>query len=445
VSNWRRAVVVAFGLVSPSACFRDPQCELPPANDVLSPIDCVWSGHRTGFNLLVTDTTAFVGYYDPERRLTLAQRDRGDTDWTYHKLDVWTGWDSHNGIAMAFDSAGYLHLVGNLHNAPLVYFRSQQPGDVQTMERVDAMASPALEQRMTYPVFMQDADGRLIFKYRDGSSGAGNEIYSTYDVENETWRLLLTTPLVDGEGERNGYFVGPLLGPDRNYHLAWVWRDTPDAATNHDISYARSPDLEHWYRSDGTPLTLPITLSTAEIVDPVPTGAGLINGATKLGFDPAGRVMITYHKFDDRGWTQVYVARRDADRWRTYPVSDWDDFRWEFGGTGSIPLRLAVQGAVAKPPHRVKVSVVRDEQSIDFILDAETLARLDERLVESPTDRMRELVDVPDGMQLYSVVRKTDWPESPKVALVWPSRPQNRDKPTDDIPTPTPLQLMILR
>ena len=66
----------------------------------------------------------------------------------------------------------------------------------------------------------------------------------------------MATPLVDGEGRGNAYFVGPTQGPDGVFHLTWVWRDTPEAATNHDLSDARSRDLVHWEKSNGAPLKL---------------------------------------------------------------------------------------------------------------------------------------------------------------------------------------------
>ena len=48
--------------------------------------------------------------------------------------------------------------------------------------------------------------------------------------------------------------------------------------TNHDLCYARSSDNGFtWQRSDGTPYSLPITLSTAEVAWPVPQNSELIN------------------------------------------------------------------------------------------------------------------------------------------------------------------------
>lgn len=408
-----------------------------PANPERSAIDRVWSGHSVRFSLEVTERAVFVGYYDASRQLTVATRPRESASWTYRRLDSWTGWDSHNYIAMAVDRAGRLHVVGNMHNDPLVYYRTSVPGDVRTLARVEVLVEPSREQRMTYPVFLHDAAGRLILKYRDGGSGNGNEIYVVYDEAAARWTSLLATPLVDGEGQRNAYFVGPTLGPDGRFHLAWVWRETPDAETNHDLSYARSRDLVHWEKSDGTPLRLPITLASAEIVDPVPIKAGMINNNTVLGFDDAGLPMITFHKFDDRGDTQIFVARREARRWNIVRISDWRGFRWDFQGRGSLDSRLFVSGAVPVKADRLRVSVVRDGQPIDFLLDARTLRRLEERPGMTLAARLRGIVDLPAGMQLNSVEAG-----STGFAIVWPTLPPHRDLPSTDIPAPTVLELL---
>jgi hypothetical protein len=353
---------------------------------------------------------------------------------------VVTDWDSHNYIAMALDAKGHLHVTANMHNDPLVYFRSARPADVHSLERVPVLVDARLEQRMTYPVFIQHGD-RLVLKYRDGGSGNGNEIYDEHDAAANRWRALLTMPLVDGEGRRNAYFVGPRAGPDGWFHLAWVWRETPDAQTNHDLSYARSRDLLRWEKSDGTALELPIRLATAEIVDPVPVEAGMINNNTVVGFDQRGRAMITYHKFDARGFTQIFVARREARGWKLRQVSDWQDFRWDFRGRGSLHSRLFVSGAVPEAKNRLRVSVIRDGKPIDFILDARTLERLDERPGVSLADRLRSRIKVPEGMQL-NVVEAAG---GSGVAIAWSTRPPQRDLPSTDIPAPTVLHLVMPR
>ena len=93
------------------------------------------------------------------------------------------------------------------------------------------------------------------------------------------WRRFFDGPLLDGEGERSAYSSGPHRGPDGRFHLLWMWRETPDAMTNHTLSYARSRDLIHWETSSGKPLARPITLANAEVIDPAKPGEGLINMA----------------------------------------------------------------------------------------------------------------------------------------------------------------------
>jgi hypothetical protein len=404
----------------------------------LTEIDRVWSGHAVKFALTVAGKDIYVAYYDANRQLTVAARQGGASQWTYQKLDSRTGWDSHNYLAMALDSAGQLHVSGNMHNDPLVYFRTTTPGDVRSLTRIPVLVDERVERRMTYPVFIKDSAGRLLLKYRDGGSGNGNEIYDIYDPAAGRWRHLFATPLTDGEGQRNAYFVGPTQGPDGFFHLAWVWRETPDAETNHDLSYARSRDLVHWEKSDGAPLKLPITLASGEIVDPVPVAGGMINNNTLVGFDSAGRTMITFHKFDARGNTQIYVARRDPARWTIAQVSDWRDFRWDFRGGGSLDFRLFVSGAEPAGRNRIRVAVSRDGKPIDFLLDARTLASVSERPGSTLAERLRGKIALPAGMQLNTVEDR-----GTGLALAWPTRPPQRDLPGADIPPPTALTLVV--
>ncbi|MCX8476562.1 MAG: BNR repeat-containing protein [Sphingomonas sp.] len=408
-------------------------CAAPAAAQRMEAIDRVWAGHEVPFALVVTESHIYVGYYDSARQLSVASRPRGSSWWIYARLPSWVGWDSHNSIAMAVDADGRLHVAANMHNDPLVYFRTTNAGDVRTLARVPAMVNAAAERSMTYPVFLKDAAGRLIFKYRDGGSGRGREIYNRLDGG---WKRLLDAPLVDGEGKRSAYFVGPVAGPDGWFHLSWVWRDTPDAATNHDLSYARSRDLVRWERSDGTLLPLPIRLGGAEVIDPVPVRRGMINNNTPIGFDAAGRAVIAFHKFDAGGNTQVFVARREAKGWRVAQASDWKGFRWDFGGMGSLDFRLRVT-APTMEGNKLRVPVVRDGKPIDLLLDGATLARVGERPGVTLADRLAARIAVPKGMQLNTIEDRSG------VAIAWATLPPNRDLPREEAPEPTVLRLVL--
>lgn len=262
----------------------------------------VWAGHPVGFALLTHTPFQFVAFYDAHRQMTVAQRRLDERRWTFTKLPRTTGWDSHNYITLAADDDGFLHLSGDMHVVPLVYFRTTKPRDTATFERVEKMVGTE-EDRCTYPRFFRGATNELLFCYRDGRSGNGNQIFNIYDRQTKTWNRLLDSPLTDGEGLRNAYCDGPTKGPDGFFHLAWVWRESPDAATCHDLSYARSKDLRHWETSAGKPLALPIKLEDSEIVDPVPQRGGILNTSVRLGFDHLQRPTISYHKADAQGHT----------------------------------------------------------------------------------------------------------------------------------------------
>jgi hypothetical protein len=125
--------------------------------------------------------------------------------------------------------------------------------------------------------------------------------------------------------------------------MVWTWRSTPDAINNHDLSYARTLDFMNWETGKGLPLTLPIKLSTADIVDPVPVNGGMINNNTKVGFDANGRPVIVYHKYDANGNTQLYNARIEDGVWKTHQVSNWKT-AWRISGYNTLVFPIEVTG-----------------------------------------------------------------------------------------------------
>ena len=112
-----------------------------------------------------------------------------------------------------------------------------------------------------------------------------------YDLKKQEWRTL-QEKLVDGEGERNAYWQ---LAVTREgaIHLSWVWRETGDVATNHDLCYAKSTDGGRtWLRSSGEIYRLPITMESAEQAWRIPEGSELIN-QTSMDTDNMERSWMT--------------------------------------------------------------------------------------------------------------------------------------------------------
>jgi hypothetical protein len=416
-------------------------------------IDRVWAGQPVSFALLVERGHQFIAYYDAGRRLTVVGRKLGEAEWTRvqpagvpnparQRDSNFTGWDSHNYLRLALDREGCLHVAGNMHVDPLVYYRTRAPFDVATLERIDRMTGER-EARCTYPVFFHDGAGELMFRYRDGSSGNGADLYNRYDGATHTWRRVIDTPLLDGQGDRNAYALDPVLGPDGRFHLVWMWRDTPDCATNNRLCYARSRDFVHWETSRGEPLALPITIANAEVIDPAKPGEGLINMTFNLGFDAARRPVVVYHRYDARKKSQAFVARpREAapSGWDVRQISAWD-FTWAFSGGGSIPAE-------------VKLGAPRLERDgtllVDFSTEAagagrwrlrgdslEPIAQLPAAATTLPAALMRAV----DGREVQTVSARS---AVRRWLLRWETLPRNRDRPRATVPAPTELRLYEL-
>ena len=423
---------------------------------VVAPVAHACADFTVLYCLINHDNHQFAAWYDAEHRITVGQRELPNGPWqTFQPQGLWlpererdshiTEFDSHNYLTMAVDSAGYLHLSGNMHVDPLNYFRSRTPLDVTTLECVPAMTGER-EARATYPVFFKDVQGRLLFRYRDGCSGNGDDLYNIFDAERQQWSRLLETPLLNGEGARNGYARQPLLGPDGYWHMVWMWRETPHCETNNNLSYARSRDLQRWEKSDGTPLTLPIARHQGEIVDDAGIGGGLINMVQEVGFDNQARPVLIYHRYDDRGLSQAWLARPDGTgHWQKTQISQWD-FRWDFNGGGSIPpdVTLSAPRAIGNGQLEVEWTSTWAGSGV-WIIDDRTLTVVGSRPLVSPLPEAlrhpRQGIAPQAQVQLIPA-QNSDYHPQNRYWLRWEALPIFRDVPHGEKTAATLLEVV---
>lgn len=411
-------------------------------------VDAVPSSFRVGFSLLTDGPDQYVAYYDRTHQMVVASRKRDQSAWQKFKLPTKVGFDSHNYITMAIDRDGHLHVSGNMHCVPLIYFRTSVAGDITTLEKHGMTGRD--EDRCTYPIFFTDASGNLLYSYRLGSSGNGKRFLNRYDVATKTWIRFLDTPLFDGQNQRNAYPIKPVKGPDGMFHLAWVWRNTPDCASNNHLSYVRSNDLKNWETADGKTVVLPLTLDqNATWVDPIPAGGGIINGCEKLSFDAHNRPILSYHKRDADGHMQIFVARHQDGAWRSHAITDWKK-PVPFSGKGSMPFIGIRIGALQNvEPNAFVISYHhRDYGRGEIVLDETTLKPVD-RSVSAPAQLPSELTQRQTANEKFEVRMAHDSGvvDDPNVQYVlrWESLGANRDRqhaPTE--PPPSVLRLFKL-
>ncbi|MBA4150009.1 MAG: BNR-4 repeat-containing protein [Verrucomicrobia bacterium] len=434
--RFRLLTVLQFKIVAAVLLFM---ANTVPAQEVRQVIDVaeVWSGHPVGFHLLSRSNYQYVAFYDAERQMTVGMRPLTSTNWTLTRLPEKIGWDSHNYITFVMDREGYIHLSGNMHGSPMTYFRSEKPLDITTLKRAPMVGEE--EIKTTYPKFFNGPAGEFLFTYRSGGSGNGIQIYNIYDPKTRAWKRLLQQPLIDGEGQKSAYPQGPSVGPDGFFHMIWIWRETPDCATSHYICYAKSRDLISWETSTGKKLQLPITFKTGEVVDPVPIKGGAINGNVHLGFDSAKRPIISYHKFDKDGLTQAYNARLEEGHWKIYQASDWD-YRWEFGGGGSIVFEVRIGAVTKRSDGKLTQTVVHPKNgSGTWLLDDKTLKFTEKVQVKSRVPA--SLGKVTSSFPGIQVRQQTDRGNS-RYVMRWETLPANRDRPRQgDLPEPSLLKI----
>lgn len=315
----------------------------------------------------------YVAFYDSDSRVVLAKRRLGAADWQINRTQYrGNAADAHNSISIAVDGDGFLHIAWNHHNSPLQYCRSVRPGSLELEPMTEMLGSS--EDRVTYPEFHSLPNGGLLFLYRDGVSGGGNLVLNRYDLKNKRWTRV-QDKLIDGEGERNAY---PQMAVDvkGTVHLSWVWRESHDVATNHDMCYARSADGgQTWQKSSGAQYQMPITARTAEYAWRIQPGSELIN-QTSMSADALGRPYIaTYFRPPGELVPQYHIIYLDGERWRSSQVTHrTTPFSLSGQGTRRIPIsrpQILVRSAGTRVEgfmvfrdsergHRVSVAVTQD-------------------------------------------------------------------------------------
>lgn len=276
----------------------------------------------------------YTAYYNPEGKMVLAKRKLKSKKWDV-VVTPYSGnvKDAHNDISIAIDIDGYLHVSWDHHDTRLRYAKSKQPFSLELGEEKPMTGTD--EAKVTYPEFHNLPNGELLFCYRSGASGRGNMIMKVYDVKTQKWTVLQNN-LIDGENQRSAYWQ--ICVGKKGIYISWVWRESWDVSTNHDVCYAFSPDGgKSWQKSTGEKYHLPITKATAEIAWEVPQNSSLIN-QTAMTVDAQGNPFIASY-WDNNGVPQYKVVYLKEGKWNLINTNfHVNSFSLGGGGTKKIPI-----------------------------------------------------------------------------------------------------------
>ena len=265
-------------------------------------------------NSLVTfKNTQYASYYDSDQYLVVAKRRINDKNWqvlrSQYKGDAA---DAHKSISIMVDGTDRLHVAWGQHNNPLNYVQAVSPGSLELGPLLPMLGKK--ENRVSYPEFYKLANGDILFMYRDGGSGNGNLMINRYRTKTQTWTRIQDN-LIDGEGKRNAYWQ-TAMDKKGTIHISWVWRESPDVSSNHDLCYARSKDGGlSWESVSGQPYQLPINQQNASYAAMIPQNSELINQTSMFADDLGHPYIAGYWRAQDSSVPQYHLVYYDGKKW----------------------------------------------------------------------------------------------------------------------------------
>lgn len=330
-------------------------------------VDSGWAGNSINTtifrkNSLVTfQNWQYVAFYNKNGFVVLGKRRLDDSKWTLEQTQYRGNCsDAHRVISIMVDGDGYLHMTWDHHNNHLHYVKSKQPGSLELTNELQMTGQH--ENKVSYPEFYRMPNGNLVFLYRDGESGNGSLVVNEYDIKTKTWEQLHSS-LIDGEGQRNAYWQA-CIDAKGWIHISWVWRETPDVASNHDICYAFSKDGGlSWQKSTGEIYKVPITAASAEYAFHIPQKSELINQTSMFADGDGHPYIATYWRENGSPIPQYHLVYKASSSWKK-EVLDFRKTSFSLSGAGTKRIPISRPQIVAwKSKNRLSAALIfRDEE-----------------------------------------------------------------------------------
>ena len=306
----------------------------------------------------------YAAFWNSDRHVVLARRMLPSGNWAALEFSDYTNTegDAHNTISIGIcPGDGTLHLAFDHHGSTLHYRKSQAGLLASSSSAAWATASfSAVTDRLlgtsaltkvTYPRFVTEPDGKkLLFEARIGESGSGDERLWEYDSDSHGWASI--GEFINGTGNSiNAYPHGlSYTRGGARLHVSWCWRETSNAATNHDLLYAYSDDHGRTWKNNaganiGKSGTTSITRDSAGIkVWSIGQNRGLIN-QEHMAVDATGRVHVLLSHLPD---AQADDSNFDNARTKSQYFHYWRDSAGSWSQSAlTFPAQAAFRGKLA--------------------------------------------------------------------------------------------------
>lgn len=307
---------------------------------------------------------------DPDGfRVRVRTLDRKTGTWS-ETVTIDEAYDNHGGPALTADSEGYLHIAYYPHHHPMRYRKSVRPNDASEWMPVVEVGS-----RATYPTLVCGPDDTLYLSFRESSN-------------DEPWRVDLYT-----KPKGSDAWQGPtriLVADEGGYAhfmeaFAWDWNAGVlhlatrlyggDPPRGHTVGHMKSADQgKTWTKHDGTPIELPATSHSIDIVEQERDGSGVGLRAGSIAVGPEGRPYIlcaTYDKLPLEAWVASPDKQNQWQRTRLRDFLPAEYAEWGASTPGGITYSengtLYVAAQIAQPPG-IKDTTIWGNPSTEIVL-----------------------------------------------------------------------------
>ncbi len=267
----------------------------------------------------------YTCFWNIERRVILARRRLPDGQWQKIEISDYTNSanDAHNTISLGVSpSDGTLHVAFDHHGDDLHYIRSVSelvtnpdvvPWAKSSFNHVSDRLGNTFLTEVTYPRFITTPNGNMLFEYRYGASGNGDQRLFEYTGYGR-WTEIGT--YINGISDGINAYPHGLEYRGNRLHMTWSYRSSPNAATNFNLYYIYSDDDGRtWKNNAGFRVAVtgssPVRRSTEGIrVWSIPQNRGLIN-QEHMTVDHMGRVhVLLSHMSDTQSDDTNFVSAR---------------------------------------------------------------------------------------------------------------------------------------
>jgi unsaturated rhamnogalacturonyl hydrolase len=247
-----------------------------------------------------------------------------------------TSTDGHNVNSMGICPIdGTIHMAFDMHDVPLNY-RVSHAGLATNPETAtwSAASFGAVSSDLgsisgitsfTYPRFITEPSGKLLFEGRQGVSGNGDDYLWEYDGAGH-WSLI--GEYINGTGNNiNAYLHGIQYGANGNLYAAWCWRDTPTWTTNHDLDFIYSADNGRTWKNNaglqiGVAGSTYVTINSAGVkVESIGTNTDLLN-QEGMTIDNLNQVHVLNRDTLSGSLSYVHWFRNTAGTWQRRLIPD---------------------------------------------------------------------------------------------------------------------------